>query len=88
MASTLMKPLYISDLIKDSLAWGLSPVLMPGKKLVMLFFCPHCKTPKKMVKFRQGKSVKTMSACCGTVRHSPLFDHSIYGDTKVKYPER
>lgn len=71
------KPTYISDVIKEGILYGLAPVLMKGKRIVMLFACPHCKTNKKMVKFTQPKTraTKTVSACCGHVVHSPKFDH-------------
>lgn len=64
---------FISDVIKANLAHGLEPVLMPGKKLVMLFTCPIC-GKLKMTKFKQGKARK-QQCVCGHLRHSKGFVH-------------
>jgi hypothetical protein len=71
---------WISDIIKDGVAGGLKPVLMPSKRSVMLFQCPHCKALKAMVKFRQPGTNAQRQVCskCNSIHHSPKFDNTAF----------
>jgi hypothetical protein len=68
--------LYISDIIKENVDAGAKPVLIPGKKLVMLFECPYCKAKKKMVKFSKGRGKKQVCSKCHRVHHTATWKHA------------
>lgn len=66
--------LYVSDIIKMNVSQGLKPVLLPGKKLVMLFTCPACGRVK-MTKYTRPTNVRAKkSQCtCGYTHHTAAW---------------
>ena len=68
---------YVSDIIKANLEFGLKPVLLPRKRLVMLFTCPEC-NKVKMTKYTQrGTRAKKSECPCGYIHYSPAWRHGI-----------
>jgi hypothetical protein len=75
---------YPSDVIQANVSSGLVAVLIPRKKLVMLFTCPECKKVK-MTKFTQNtQAVRRMmprvrpkkSQCiCGYIHYTKRWKH-------------
>jgi transcription elongation factor Elf1 len=65
---------FVSDVIKTNVRYGLRAILIPNKKLVMLFTCPECKK-LKMTKFKfKGRGVKSQCVC-GYVHYSSSWKY-------------
>ena len=57
----------MTELVKMALIWGLTPFLVPGKKIIMTFTCPKCKKTNMIKFFKKPDLRNKIHACkdCG-----------------------
>ena len=53
----------MTELIKTAVAYGLSPFMVPGKKLIMTFKCPKCRR-LAMIKFIKKPDLRNKIHAC------------------------
>lgn len=53
----------MQELVNKAAQFGLSPLLIPGRRIIMIFRCPRCKSPH-MIKFMKKPDYRNKIWAC------------------------
>lgn len=63
----------MTKLVKIALTWGLSPFMVPGKKIIMTFKCPKC-GGNHMIKFIKAPDHRNKIHACKDCGYRKMTD--------------